>query len=111
MAGAASGGARLLYSARVLRAARGRGTEAAKSDLPSEAAMRNLSGRWARRHGDAWRRRHCRRRSSDSASTVIVFKVFEPILTFQNSKFHIGTQNFAKIKVVEEKKIYNFRFG
>ena len=93
------------------RAARGRGMEAAKSDLPSKAAMRSLSGGWARRHGDAWRRRYCRRRSSDRASTVTVFKVFEPILTVQNSKFHIGTRNLIKIEVVEDKMIYNFAFG
>ena len=84
--------------------------EAAKSDLPSKAAMRNLSGGWARRHGDAWRRRHFRRRSSDRASTVTVFKVFEPILTIQISKFHIGTRNLVKIKVVEEEMLYNFDF-
>ena len=39
------------------------------------------------------------------------FKVFEPILTVQFLKFHIGTQNLVKIKVVEDKKIYNFAFG
>ena len=39
------------------------------------------------------------------------FKVFEPILTVQFSKFHIGTQNLVKIKVVEDKMSYNFCFG
>ena len=36
---------------------------------------------------------------------------FDLFLTGQNSKFDIGTRNLAKIKVVEEGKIYNFRFG
>jgi len=36
---------------------------------------------------------------------------FDQFLTGQNSKFDMGTQNLAKIKVVEEKEIYNFRFG
>jgi len=33
------------------------------------------------------------------------------ILTAQNSKFHIGTWNLARIEVVEEGKIYNFDIG
>ena len=33
------------------------------------------------------------------------------ILTVQNSKFHIETWIFAKTKVVEEGKIYNFDVG
>jgi len=36
---------------------------------------------------------------------------FDLFLTGQNSKFDMGTRNLAKIKVVEEGKIYNFRFG
>ena len=38
-------------------------------------------------------------------------KVFEPILTVQNLKFHKATRNLVKKVVVEDKMIYNFRFG
>ena len=71
---------------------------------------------------DAWRR--CRHPQSPVwaardtvASTVTQWNIvaalnsFDPILTTQNSKFDMGTGNLAKIKVVEEKMIYNFRFG
>ena len=36
---------------------------------------------------------------------------FDSSLTIQNSNFHNGSRILAKIKVVEEEKMHNFRFG
>jgi len=62
---------------------------------------------------DAWSRRRSVvvRAPSIVEAQCLILTVFDSCLTIRISKFDIGTWNLAKIKVVEQKKSYNFRFG
>ena len=54
---------------------------------------------------------HSTEQEKHSEAQWLILNDFDPFLTDQNSKFDMGTWNLAKIKIVEQKKSYNFHFG
>ena len=68
--------------------------------------MLGLAGTAA--HGGAGSAR--RRAGKNRGAQLLCSNIFEPILTAQNTNFHIRTRILAKIEVVEDKMIYNFIF-